>query len=120
MTDDRLPSKPDFALLSNEFRSNIAKHVANSGSIERFLAHLVFVGLPGSGKTLLIANLLNLEEAKKLRKASASTGVLARTVFADIEDKASVHAANIDTNCDWTESNFVISFLKQMGINFHI
>lgn len=63
----------DFEVLSARINEESSKF----GSVERFIANLVFVGLPGSGKTTLIANLLQkLDRVKELLKASASTDIL--------------------------------------------
>lgn len=100
------------------FCENIEKHLQNSGAINRFLAHLVFVGLPGSGKTTLIARLLNLEEVEEMLKACASTGIMDGIITVNLkEDKASLHAANIDEiNCNWQKVEFSLSCLRQMGV----
>ena len=100
-----------------EFFKEIEKHIKRSGSIDRLLAHLVFVGLPGSGKSTLIARLLKLPQIEKLLKASPSTGVMNGIIAVDVvDDKASMHAANIGNNEDWNTVEFGISCLRQMGV----
>ena len=100
-----------------EFFKEIEKHIKRSGSIDRLLAHLVFVGLPGSGKSTLIARLLKLPQIEKLLKASPSTGVMNGIIAVDVvNDKASMHAANIGNNEDWNTVEFGISCLRQMGV----
>ena len=100
-----------------EFFKQIEKHIKRSGSIDRLLAHLVFVGLPGSGKSTLIARLLKLPQIEKLLKASPSTGVMNGIIAVDVvDDKASMHAANIGKNDDWNTVEFGISCLRQMGV----
>jgi len=43
---------------SRKYLDNILRHMKKfGGPIERYLAHLVFLGLPASGKTTLIARL---------------------------------------------------------------
>ena len=101
-----------------EFFKEIEKHIKRSGSIDRLLAHLVFVGLPGSGKSTLIARLLKLRpQIEKLLKASPSTGVMNGIIAVDVvDDKASMHAANIGNSDDWNTVEFGISCLRQMGV----
>ena len=100
-----------------EFFRGIQEHIKRSGSIDRLLAHLVFVGLPGSGKSTLIARLLKLPEIEKLLKASPSTGVMNGIIAVDVvDDTASMHAANIGNNGDWNTVEFSISCLRQMGV----
>ena len=88
-----------------------------SGAVNRFLASIVFVGLPGSGKTTLIARLLKLKGVEEMLKASGSTGVMDGIIAVDIaEDQLSMHAANVGENCEWRKVEFGISCLQQMGI----
>ena len=92
------------------------KHLQSSGAV-RFLAHMVFVGLPGSGKSTLIARLLNLKGVDEMLKAHGSTGVMEGIITVDVtEDEASMHAANIGKNCEWQKVEFGLSCLRQMGI----
>lgn len=75
------------------------------------------MGLPGSGKTTLIANLLKLKEVLELLKASGSTGILDGVVSVNtFEDTASLHAASIDGECDWMKVELSMSCLRQMGV----
>ena len=77
----------------------------------------MFVGLPGSGKSTLIARLLKLPQIEELLKASPSTGVMNGIIAVDVvDDKASMHAANIGNNEDWNRVEFDISCLRQMGV----
>ena len=102
---------------SLEFCANVEKHLQRSGAINRFLANIVFVGLPGSGKSTLIARLLNLKGVDEMLKASGSTGIMDGIITVDVaEDEASMHAANIGKNCEWHKVEFGISCLRQMGI----
>ena len=102
---------------SLEFCANVEKHLQRSGAVNRFLANIVFVGLPGSGKSTLIARLLNLKGVDEMLKAHGSTGVMDGIITVDVaEDKASMHAANIGQNCEWHKVEFGVSCLRQMGI----
>ena len=109
-------SHEDFSQESLEFCANVEKHMQQSGAVNRFLASIVFVGLPGSGKTTLIARLLKLEGVDEMLKASGSTGVMDGIIAVDIaEDQHSIHAANVGDNCEWQKVEFRISCLQQMG-----
>ncbi len=107
---------------SLEFCANVEKHLQNSGAVNRFLAHIVFVGLPGSGKTTLIARLLNLKGVDEMLKASGSTGIMDGIVTVDVtEDEASMHAANIiGKNCKWQGVEFGLSCVRQMGMKYFV
>ena len=98
------------------FLWNIEKHMEKSGSIKRHIANLVFVGLPGSGKTTLIANLLKLCDVEKMIVASPSTNIMDGVLTVDIStDVSSFKAADID-ECGWNKVEYSISCLRQMGI----
>lgn len=100
-----------------EFCTNVKKHLQQSGAINRYLANIVFVGLPGSGKSTLIARLLKLKEVDEMLKASGSTGVMDGIIAVDIaEDISSMHAANVDDNCEWHKVKLGLSCLRQMGV----
>ena len=89
----------------------------SSGGVERFLAHIVFVGLPGSGKSTLVARLLNLKGIDEMLKISGSTGVMDGIITVDVaEDESFLHAANVYGNCVWQKVDFGLSCLRQMGI----
>ena len=112
----------EFTEESLEFCANVAEHLRISGAIDRFLAHLVFLGLPASGKSTLIARLLDLEGVDEMLRASESTGVMDDVIAVNIaEDEASMHAANIDEkNYSWERVEFELSCLRQMGIKFFV
>ena len=102
---------------SLDFCANVEKHLQQSGAVNRFLANIVFVGLPGSGKSTLIARLLNLKGIDELLRANESTGVIDGIVTVDVTgDEASMHAASIGKNCEWHKVEFGLSCLRQMGM----
>lgn len=80
----------------------------------------MFVGLPASGKSTLIARLLRLEGVDEMLRACGSTGVMNDIIIVNIaEDEASIHAASIDEkSCEWQKVEFGISCLRQMGVKF--
>ena len=101
---------------SLEFCANVEKHLKRSGAVNRFLANIVFVGLPGSGKSTLIARLLNLKGVDDMLRASGSTGIMDGIITVDVaEDEATMHAANIGRNFEWHKVEFRLSCLRQMG-----
>ena len=106
---------------TQEFCDNIKKHVDKSGLINRFLGHLVFVGLPGSGKSTLIARLLKLKGVEKMLKACASTGVMDSIITVNVaDDEASMYPVNIIDGCEWERVEYGISCLRQMGVECFI
>ena len=99
------------------FCDNIEQHMQESGSINRYLAHLVFVGLPGSGKSTLIARLLKLAEVEEMLKACASTGVMNGVINVNVtEDILSEHPTGIANECEWQKVEHGISCLRMMGV----
>ena len=75
----------------------------------------MFVGLPGSGKSTLIARLLKRLGIEQMLKANDSTGVMNGVITVDVgKDKASMYPANT-INCEWKEADFKISCFRQMG-----
>ncbi len=112
-----LDSENELSEESLEFCANVEKHLQRSGAVNRFLANIVFVGLPGSGKSTLIARLLNLKGVDEMLKASGPTGVMNGIITVDVtEDEASMHAANIGESCEWQKVEFGLSCLRQMGM----
>jgi len=102
---------------SHEYLDNILQHMKKfGGPIERYLAHLVFLGLPASGKTTLIARLLDL---KDILIDCPSTGVMNSIITVDVmEDLSTLHAANVEagSTITWREVDMALSCLRQMGV----
>ena len=85
-----------------------------SGKVQRRIGNLVFIGLPDSGKTTLIANLLNLPINIE---CSPSTNVMNGIITVDLsKDIATLNAAHISDDDGWTEIQFQLSCLRQMGV----
>ena len=74
------------------------------------------VGLPGSGKTTLIARLLNRKDVEELLKACASTGIMDDVIVCIGEDKALTHSISTDST-EWEEEEFRISCLRQISFD---
>ncbi len=93
-----------------------------SGSIKRNSAHMVLVGLPETGKSSLLARVIQLGDKKrKLKSSGVSTGVMDRVVTVDVDkDGATLHAANINEYDNWEEVEFDLSCLRQMGGEFFV
>ena len=84
-----------------------------SGSTLRRMANVVFVGLPGSGKSLLIANLLKIED---LMRAPLSTNVMNGIITVDISaDTSRLHVANVEDECSWSEVEYPVHYLRQIA-----
>ena len=104
-------------IVSVAFVDNIEKHARESGIVMRRIANLVFVGLPGSGKSSLIANLLNILKIKDLMRASPSTNVMNGIITVDISaDTSRLHVANVEDECSWSEVEYPVHCLRQMGV----
>ena len=100
--------------LSLAFLGNIEKHARESGIVMRRIANLIFVGLPGSGKSSLIANLLGILKIKDLMQASPSTNVMNGIITVDISaDTSRLHVANVEDECIWSEVEYPCSPLPQ-------
>ena len=83
----------------------------------RRIANLVFVGLPGSGKTSLIANLLDIHKIKDLMRASPSTNIMNGIITVDMSaDTSRLHVANVEDECSWSEVEYQVHCLRQMGV----
>ena len=108
---------------SQAFLMNIEKHFQKCGFIDRYLAHLVFVGLPGSGKTTLIHHLLSLKEAEEMFMACSSTvhGVVSGIITVEVilsEDASSLHAVQVSEGCKWVKTGYRVSCFQQMNQEF--
>lgn len=97
----------------DEFIKAIEEAIEKSGKINRKLAHSMFVGPPGSGKSSLIQRLLG----RMCKKFSESTGVCDSIIFVDFEEinPAHFHSATILDSDKWEEIDYELSILKQMG-----
>ena len=116
--NNSIDSNDELSEESLEFCASVGKHLRNSGAINRFLANIVFVGLPGSGKSTLIARLLNLKGVDEMIKTCESTGIMEGIITVNVdEDEAFIHAADVmDKNYDWQKVELGLSCLRQMGV----
>ena len=84
--------------------------------INRKLAHSVFTGPTGSGKSSLIQRLLG--RLNRLKKSfSKSTGVSESIIIVDINEinPATIHPVAMVGSDTWREVDYEVSLIKQMG-----
>lgn len=119
-------AEADILLLAEDkytqaFLRSIEKHFQKCGSIDRYLAHLVFVGLPGSGKTTFISRLLDCKEAEEMCLACAfgvTSGIITVEVVLSEDTAASLHAVRVSKDCKWVKTSYRMSCLQQMTQEF--
>ena len=94
------------------FSEAVKEEIAKYGEITRKLAHSIFIGPPGSGKSSLIYFLLN---GKPKEGFSPSTGTCNPIVMVDI-NQSTLHPAILNVDCDaWSEvTDYKLSLLLQM------
>ena len=93
-----------------EFIKDVEEDITNKKTIDRKLAHSIFVGPPGSGKSSLMKTLL-----RKPRKSfSGSTGFSESVVVIDIDVDSSFHAAAVIDPHTWKEVEFDASLVRQI------
>ena len=82
--------------------------------IDRKLAHGMFVGPPGSGKSSLMDRLLNRLKLKK--QLSASTGISESVVIVNVDlNPSTFHSVTVMEDSMWTEMEYNVSIVRQMG-----
>ena len=91
----------------------VQKAIAKSGKIDRKLAHFMFVGPTGSGKSSLMDRLLG----RQRKKFSASTGVCDTVVIVDITvtNPSTFHPVTILEGDTWEEIECDVSYVRQLG-----
>ena len=91
----------------------VQKAIAKSGKIDRKLAHSMFVGPTGSGKSSLMDRLLG----RQRKKFSASTGVCDTVVIVDITvtNPSTFHPVTILEGDTWEEIECDVSYVRQLG-----
>ena len=98
-----------------EFLEVVQEAINKSGDIKRKLVHSVFLGSPGSGKSLLITRLVR----KVPKDFSPSTGVCEPVIIVDvgIEDSSATHASVtvLLQAGEWSEAEFEVSVVRQMN-----
>ena len=88
----------------------VQKAIAKSGKIDRKLAHSMFVGPTGSGKSSLMDRLLG----RQRKKFSASTGVCDTVVIIDI-NPSTFHPVTILDGDIWEAIECDVSYVRQLG-----
>ena len=94
-----------------ELAKAIEEAIAQSGEITRRLAHSIFIGPPGSGKSSLMDRLLRKLVKKGFRK---STAVCKDVVIVDVNPSTIYFACTMGNEDTWQEVKGEVSFLKQM------
>ena len=96
-----------------EFVEGVQNAIAKSGKIDRKLAHSMFVGPTGSGKSSLMDRLLG----RRRKKFSASTGVCDTIVIVDINvtNPSTFHPVTILESDTWEEIECDVSYVRQLG-----
>ena len=91
----------------------VQKAIAKSGKIDRKLAHFMFVGPTGSGKSSLMDRLLG----RQRKKFSASTGVCDTVVIVDITvtNPSTFHPVTILDGDTWEAIECDVSYVRQLG-----
>ena len=91
----------------------VQKAIAKSGKIDRKLAHSMFVGPTGSGKSSLMDRLLG----RQRKKFSASTGVCDTIVIVDITvtNPSTFHPVTILDGDTWEAIECDVSYVRQLG-----
>ena len=91
----------------------VQKAIAKSGKIDRKLAHSMFVGPTGSGKSSLMDRLLG----RQRKKFSASTGVCDSVVIVDITitNPSTFHPVTILDGDTWEAIECDVSYVRQLG-----
>ena len=91
----------------------VQKAIAENGKIDRKLAHSMFVGPTGSGKSSLMDRLLG----RRRKKFSASTGVCDTVVIVDITvtNPSTFHPVMILDGDTWEEIGCDVSYVTQLG-----
>ena len=91
----------------------VQKAIAKSGKIDRKLAHSMFIGPTGSGKSSLMDRLLG----RQRKKFSASTGVCDTVVIVDITvtNPSTFHPVTILDGDTWEAIECDVSFVRQLG-----
>ena len=100
---------------SDTFVQGVQDAVAKDEKINRKLAHSVFVGPTGSGKSSLMDRLLG----RAIRKPALSTGVCDGIVIVDIDvdNPSTFHAVTVIGPSTWEEVEYDVSLVSQMNLS---
>ena len=98
---------------SDAFIRDVQDAVLKDGKIKRKLAHSMFVGPTGSGKSSLMDRLLK----RARRKLALSTGVCDRIVIVDIDvdNPSTFHSITVIDPNTWEEVEYDVSLVRQMN-----
>ena len=98
---------------SDAFIRGVQDAVLKDGKIKRKLAHSMFVGPTGSGKSSLMDRLLK----RARRKLAFSTGICDRIVIVDIDvdNPSTFHSITVIDPNTWEEVEYDVSLVRQMN-----
>ena len=98
---------------SDAFIRGVQDAVLKDGKIKRKLAHSMFVGPTGSGKSSLMDRLLK----RARRKHALSTGICDRIVIVDIDvdNPSTFHSITVIDPNTWEEVEYDVSLVRQMN-----
>ena len=98
---------------SDAFIQGVQDAVLKDGKIKRKLAHSMFVGPTGSGKSSLMDRLLK----RARRKLALSTGICDRIVIVDIDmdNPSTFHSITVIDPNTWEEVEYDVSLVRQMN-----
>lgn len=94
----------------NKFVDEVVKAIDNNDMINRKLANMMLVGLPGTGKTSLLDRILG----RPMRIFYSSTGVSDTVVIVDIDPSSTFSAAYICDSNSWKVIDFDESLIGQL------
>ena len=108
-------SEIDEGIEPNEFIQDIEEALSRNEEIERKLAHGMFVGLPGSGKSSLMDRLLG----RPRKMFSPSTGVSEGVVVVDVGagNPSTFHSVTVIDGDTWKEVEYDTSLVRQVEEN---
>ena len=98
---------------SDTFIRGVQDAVLKDGKIKRKLAHSMFVGPTGSGKSSLMYRLLKRER----KKLSLSTGISDPIIIVDIDvdNPSTFHSVTVINPNTWEEVEYDVSLVSQMN-----
>ena len=101
------------AVGENEWINRVEESIKRNEIVSRKHAHSTFVGPPGSGKSSLMAKLLQKERKGFSKSTGVSEPVV--TVTIDTENPSTFHSAIVSDSNTWKEEEYDTSLVRQLG-----